>query len=191
MARISHKNNSKTTRKHMQQHTETEHHIVRRSRRGDKAKSNHPAVGDYSVELTGSQKKWCGKFSLEISTKAQLGERLTIAAFDEVFSSEEMRTFNNKNGWTNDNEFYEEQLDFVLRLWGRQRGLGRLQLGVIRDFEGVVVNGYPVEKKTDLERVGEEGCRTLWVHNDNAMLLGRPCNHYSGVKVMRKANMIR
>lgn len=184
MARTNNKFN-KTTWKHPQ--PQAENQIVRRSRRGDKAKNNHPAVGDYSVELTGSRKKWCGKFSLEISTKAQLGERLTITAFDEIFSSEEMKIFNSQNGWTNDNEFYEEQLDLVLRLWGRQRGLGRLQLGVIRDFEGVVVNGFPVEKKKDLERVGEEGCRTLWVHNDNAMLLGRPCNHYSGVSVMRKA----
>ena len=158
--------------------------IVRRSRRGDKAKSNHPAVGDYTVELTDSKKKWCGKFALQISTKAQLGEQLTVAAFDEAFASEEMRLFNKANGWTNDNEFYEEQLDLVLRLWGRRRGLGHLQLGVIRDFEGAVVNGFPVEDKENLVQVGEAGCRTLWIHNDNAMLLGRPCNHYSGVKVM-------
>lgn len=158
--------------------------IVRRSRRGDRAKSNHPVVGDYTVEITGSEKKWCGKFSLQISTKAQLGETLTVAAFDKVFASEEMRAFNKRHGWANTNEFYEEQLDMVLRLWGRKMGLGPLQLGVIRDFEGAVVNGFPVEDKEGLaEHAAEEGCRTLWIHNDNAMLLGRPCNHYSGVKV--------
>lgn len=161
--------------------------IVRRSRRGDNAKANHPAVGDYAIEITGSENKWCGKFALEISTKAQLGQRLTLEAFDEIFSRKEVKEFSSRHGWTNQDEFYEEQLDLVLRLWGRQRGLGLLQLGVVRDFEGVVVKGFPVETKKDLKRVVEEGSRTLWVHNDNAMLLGRPCNHYSGVTVSKRA----
>lgn len=170
--------------------------IVRRSRRGERAISSHPLVGQYRVELTSSERRWCGKFALGISTEAQLGVRLTAEEFDEVFSGDEARAFNGRNGWANGDNFYDEQLDFVLRLWGLGRGLGRLQLGVVRDFEGAYVNscvpaGIPWgvddgDDENGVRDVKREECRTVWVHNDNAMLLGRPCNHFSGVVVLQK-----
>lgn len=178
-----------------QRQAQAEPPIVRRSRRGEKAISTHPLVGRYCVELTSSEGRWCGKFALAISTGAQLGVRMTVEAFDEIFAGEEAKAFNEKNSWSNDSDFYDEQLDFVLRLWGLRRGLGQLQLGVVRDFEGAFVNscvpaGIPWGDDHDgndvneAEHVEREECRTVWIHNDNAMLLGRPCNHYSGVVLL-------
>lgn len=205
MARTSHNRNTKNIRRNTdinkkkktttaitarkqprpQPQSRSENKIVRRSRRGDKAKGSHPTVGKYAVELTSSENKWCGKFALEISTEAQLGQRLTTERFDEIFAtSQEVRDLNSRHGWANHDSFYDEQLEMVLRVWARQGGLGRVQLGVIQDNEAVVVSGIPVEKKGDLEEIGGQGCRTLWVHNDNAMSIGRPCNHYSGVKLL-------
>lgn len=163
--------------------------IVRRSRRGEKAISHHPQVGRYRVEITSSERLWCGKFALGISTEQQLGTRLTIEDFDEIFAGEESRAFNEKHGWVGvdgiASNFYDEQLDLVLRVWGRRHGM-QLRLGVVRDFEGVFVNGASGDEETD-ERKEVGGCTTLWVHNDNAMLLGRPFNHYSGISVLNKA----
>ncbi|KUI66254.1 hypothetical protein VM1G_02056 [Cytospora mali] len=171
--------------------------IVRRSRRGEKAISTDPLAGQYRVELTSSERRWCGKFALGISTEAQLGVRMTVGEFDEIFAGGEGVAFNERNRWANDSNFYDEQLDFVLRVWGLRRGLGRLQLGVVRDFEGAFVNscvsdGIPWEKDNDGGGAGEGGgvkpgeCRTVWIHNDNAMLLGRPYNHYSGMVILQK-----
>lgn len=156
--------------------------MVRRSRRGDKAISNHPLVGKYRVEITSSEKRWCGKFALGISTEAQLGERLTVEAFDDMFASDEMTKFNEKNKWGNNDDFYDEQLDLVLRLWGEKNGIGRLQLGVLRDFEDAFVNCTPVEEGNEIQT--DEASTTIWIHNDNAQMLGRPCNHYSGVLLL-------
>lgn len=172
--------------------------IVRRSRRGEKAVSAHPLVGQYRVELTSSERRWCGKFALGISTEAQLGVRMAVEEFDDIFGGVEGAVFNARNRWDNDSDFYDEQLDFVLRVWGLRRGLGRLQLGVVRDFEGAFVNNcvppeIPWGREGDIneaegENVKREECRTVWIHNDNAMLLGRPCNHYSGVVVLQKGS---
>ncbi|CAN8106059.1 unnamed protein product [Discula destructiva] len=162
--------------------------IVRRSRRGDRAISSHPQIGQYCVEITSSEHLWCGKFALVISTEQQLGIRLTVEDFDEIFAGEESRAFNEEHGWCGDEEvagnFYDEQLDFVLRVWGRRHGLS-LQLGVVRDFEGVFVNRPPKREAQEGEVSGE--CTTLWIHNDNATLLGRPFNHYSGISVLENA----
>lgn len=165
--------------------------IVRRSRRGERAMSLHPQIGRYRVEITSSERLWCGKFALGISTEQQLGIRLTVEDFDEIFAGEESRTFNEKHGWVGVEDtarnFYDEQLDFVLRAWGRKHGL-RLQLGVVRDFEGVFVNGALGDERRDQPKEeGEEPSKTVWIHNDNAMLLGRPYNHYSGISVLEKA----
>ncbi|KUI57170.1 hypothetical protein VP1G_04480 [Cytospora mali] len=174
--------------------------IVRRSRRGEKAISTDPLVGQYRVELTSSERRWCGKFALGISTEAQLGVRMTVGQFDEIFAGEEGLAFNERNRWANDSNFYDEQLDFVLRVWGLRRGLGRLQLGVVRDFEGAFVNscvsdGINWKEEEEEEEGGGGGkaegvkpgeCRTVWIHNDNAMLLGRPYNHYSGMVILQK-----
>ncbi|KAK7738509.1 hypothetical protein SLS53_006028 [Cytospora paraplurivora] len=108
--------------------------------RGDKAISTHPLVGKYCVEITSSERRWYGKYALDISTEAQLGVRLTVEGFDSIFAGEEINGFNETNDWTGDYNSYDEQLDLVLRLWGLWRGLGRLQLGVIRDFEGVFID---------------------------------------------------
>lgn len=163
--------------------------VVRRSRRGEKAISHHPQVGRYRVELTSSERLWCGKFALGISTAQQLGTRLTVEEFDAIFVGEESRALNDKHGWVESqgtaSNFYDEQLDLVLRVWGRRRGM-RLRLGVVRDFEGVFVNGGPMTEETDELKQDGDGT-TVWVHNDNAMLLGRPFNHYSGISVLEKA----
>lgn len=158
---------------------------MRRSRRGEKAISHHPQLGRYRIELTSSERLWCGKFALGISTEQQLGTRLTVEDFDEIFAGEESRAFNKKHGWVDvegtASNFYDEQLDLVLRVWGRRHGQ-RLRLGVLRDFEGLFVNNASDDEDT----VEHENCTTVWIHNDNAMLLGRPFNHYSGITVLEK-----
>lgn len=164
--------------------------VVRRSRRGERAISRHAQVGRYRVEITSSERLWCGKFALGISTEQQLGMRLTVEDFDAVFASEESMAFNKRHGWVNvenaARNFYDEQLDFVLRAWGRRHGL-RLQLGVVRDFEGVFVNGALDDEEAAECNNDKGGRTTVWIHNDNAMLLGRPYNHYSGVSILDKA----
>lgn len=160
---------------------------VRRSRRGDNAISQHPQVGSYRTELTSSRNMWCGKFSLEISTAQQLGADLclTLADFDAAFLSAECRALTAKiglaeRGIPNDRNFDDEQLNCVLALWGRARGL-KLQLGVIREYEGVFVNP-PYQAEGAEEEEGE--FTTVWIHNDNASMRGCPSNHYSGVSVL-------
>lgn len=169
--------------------------IVRRSRRGDRAIAHHAQIGTYRVELTSSERLWCGKFALGISTAQQLGgAALTVEEFDEIFAGAESRAFNARHGWGGGGggvegtaaNFYDEQLDFVLRVWGRRRGW-RLQLGMVRDFEGVFVNRAPEGQGEEEEEEERGEWVTVWIHNDNAMLLGKPYNHYSGISVLEKA----
>lgn len=78
------------------------------------------------------------------------------------------------------------RLDFVLRVWGQKQGLN-LQLGVKKDYEGTYTCGEPPELEKLMKDEKHAKPKTVWIHNDNAMVcLGRPYNHYSGISGVKR-----
>lgn len=57
----------------------------------------------------------------------------------------------------------------------------QLRLAVIRVFQEVFLNSATDDEETD----DHEERTTVWVHNDNATLLGHQFNYYSGITVTK------
>lgn len=173
---------------------------TRKSKRGQASIAYHELIGQYRTEITSSQAKRCGVFSLEFSTSTQLaaaaaaadggGVTLLPAVFDELFHGEVSQAWHQKGGWTGPDyqqEFYDEQLGLVLYLWDREHGK-LLRLGVLTDGLEPFVLPLPVIKGESApapEGDDRAVTETVWVHNDNAQLImGRACNHYSGITIL-------
>lgn len=148
----------------------------------------HPCVGRYEIQTTSAAHNLCGMFALCISTCCQLEFGMQLWEFDTFHNSREMREFNERNGDSNVDNFYDEQLAKVLRLWSRYYHNLDIQLGVI--LEGAEVAYIIGEDKllavssvADMEN--EQKLTTVWIHNDNAMhLFGAGMNHYSGIRLL-------
>lgn len=170
------------------------HSLTRRSTRGDAGIRGHELIGKYRTEITSSQGKRCGVFALEISTSKQLCglTTLTPKVWDRLLRSDASRAWHEKQGWIGrdfEQEFYDEQLALVLYLWGREHGR-TLRLGVATDGLDPFVlplPALPEEEAPEAKMKEEDGgvWETVWVHNDNAkVIMGRLCNHYSGITVL-------
>lgn len=151
----------------------------------------HPCVGRYQIVPTSSQGNWCGVYALGISTFWQLGIEMTVEQFRYIyFRHAPMRAFMTQKGYDNVNNFFDDQLAMVLRLWGRIEGLDpNLQLGVVlEDAECAYIIGGDdkfllVSSEEEME--AERGFTTVWIHNDNAQALaGGGMNHYSGITLL-------
>lgn len=154
----------------------------------------HPCVGRYQLELTSSFRHWCGAFALVISTFSQLGMTMTLENFWQFYRSQEMQSLNQLKGYNNNNNFFDEQLALVLRLWGRQKGFGNVQLGVIlegAEFATILGDDNKfllVSSEADMEC--ERGFRTVWIHNDNAQHRSEAkLNHYSGITPLERSEV--
>lgn len=158
----------------------------------------HPCVGRYQIQTTSSQWNWCGVFALGISTFWQLGKGMTADQFSYIyFHLEDMWAFMRQRDYNNVENFFDDQLAMVLRLWGRIEGLNpNLQLGVIlEDADCAYIIGeddkfLPVSSEEEME--GERELKTVWIHNDNAQALtGGRMNHYSGIRLLdRRAEQV-
>ncbi|KKY31546.1 hypothetical protein UCDDA912_g08509 [Diaporthe ampelina] len=152
-----------------------------------------PFVGRYRIEDTSNENLECGMYALGISTGAQLGLTLTEPDFRSVYTSPEMQAFNRAHGFENVvNNYYDEQLACVLRLWGHHVGLGDIQLGLILEGAGCgVIQGADgkfniFSSEADME--SERGPTTTWIHNDNVQnRLGVGRSHYSGVTLLGRS----
>lgn len=148
-------------------------------------------VGMYRIETTSPLNLECGMYALEISTRAQLGQTLTEPDFRAVYATQQMEAFNRSQGHQGVvNQYHDDQLAFVLRMWAEYFNLGDIQLGVILEGEHVdyVVilgadNDYNVVfSEEDMENV--RGLTTVWIHNDNAEERFGGMNHFSGVTLL-------
>lgn len=156
----------------------------------DRIIKNHHCINNYEVVPTNSANNLCGIFALEISTESQLGRRLTQPEFWRIMNSPEVQEFNARKKWAHVTEnFYDEQLAIILRIWGRSfPGLHNLQLGIIlqgNENAYILCNNkiFPVFPGGDME--GEQGFTTVWIHNDNAQEgPGFKLNHYSGITIL-------
>lgn len=149
----------------------------------------HFYVGRYRIEDTSFVGFCCGMFALRISTQTQLGIQLTEQDFFEIYNSNEMQDFNKRKGYVNvKNNFFDDQLAFVLLQWGARHGLDNLQLGLIVEQSFCAVLGkddkyLPILSESDTENEGE--FKTVWIHNNNLMeISGELMNHFSGVSIL-------
>lgn len=155
---------------------------------------NHFCVGKHLVEPTNGANNCCGMFALEISTDMQLGRPLTQPEFWEIMKCPEMQEFNAKRNYVDTDNFYDDQLAAILRIWGRSYcGLDNLQLGIILDRPNCAyIFGdddkiFPIFPGGDVE--GEHGSKTVWIHNDKAMdRHGFDLNHYSGITLLEEGS---
>ncbi|KAK7711981.1 hypothetical protein SLS64_005252 [Diaporthe eres] len=150
-----------------------------------------PFVGRYRIEDTSFERLLCGMFALGISTFSQLGTQLTQSEFWRAYDSQEMQDFNKGSGYTNRDNFYDDQLAAVLRIWGRHHGRDNLQLGLITEgSENVFVIGDEkfevVSSVEDMEK--QRDFTTVWIHNDNMQQLRAALmNHYSGITLLGRS----
>lgn len=159
---------------------------------GDEARviENHYCVGKHLVEPTSSVDNWCGMFALEISTDSQLGKPLTQPEFWRIMTCPEMQAFNAMRNWSDiTDNFHDEQLAVILRIWGRSfPGLDNLQLGIIlggTEFVFILGNNKFLLVSPGYNMEGERAFRTVWIHNDNAgQRPGCKLNHYSGIRLL-------
>lgn len=153
--------------------------LKRRSARGAR---DDPVVGKYEVIITSGHKNKCGMHALHSSTEAQLATALTPAVFDRIIDSDASIAWHTHKNWLGteyQRNYQDEQLALVLYMFGREHGL-TLQMGM-------VVDGWPsytmsMPKIDGFEAPDETNARTVWIHNDNGILIkGRNINHYSGI----------
>ncbi|KAG8159355.1 hypothetical protein KVR01_011016 [Diaporthe batatas] len=155
------------------------------------ATQNIPGIGRFQIEETRSDGYKCGMYALEISTNKQLaGRTLMPAVFDDIFRGPIMRAFNRQRGYRNRNDFHDEQLAYILQIWGRQERYGKLQLGVILEGGSCYILGAEdkmifVDTAAIMETELHLGFTTIWVHNDDIMRRqGAAINHYSGITLI-------
>ncbi|POS68970.1 hypothetical protein DHEL01_v212636 [Diaporthe helianthi] len=150
-----------------------------------------PGVGKFQIEKTSSDSLKCGMYALEISTGKQLaGDTLTPKVFNDIFLGPEMKAFNKKRMYRNRKEFHDDQLAYVLEIWGRRKGYDTLQLGVVLDGSFCYIIGADDKYVImDSEAVMQDQINlaftTIWIHSDNKEFLeDAEINHFSGVTLL-------
>lgn len=148
-----------------------------------------PGVGRFRIESTSSQDNLCGMFAVEISTDKLLGSPLTPESFLDIFFKDpEMRAFNKRKNYQNEDNFFDDQLARVLEIWARRWGSDKIQLGVIVEKGLPYIIGADnklVLISSEVDMANERDFVNIWIHNDNKMVLeGAAMNHFSGITLL-------